>query len=109
MGLTHMQWVPVGLDDVVDPPTEIVSAQTNTATPSSTSALPAPKFTTNNKLHAQQHTKTIITRVNHYLNKKNYKLALKFQNANEEGWKVLKAYMLDYGTFFRVVKKNLTS
>ena len=85
MGLTHMQWVPVGLDDVVDPPTEIVSAQTNTATPSSTSALPAPKFTTNNKLHAQQHTKTIITRVNHYLNKKITSLLSSFKMQMKRG------------------------
>ena len=85
MGLTHMQWVPVGLDDVVDPPTEIVSAQTNTATPSSTSALPAPKFTTNNKLHAQQHTQTIITRVNHYLNKKITSLLSSFKMQMKRG------------------------
>ena len=86
----------------VAPPAEHVSVQTNTATPSSASALPAPKFTTNNKLQALQHTYTIFTWVNHYLDKKIHKLALKFQNANEEGWKVLEVYMLGYGTIFRV-------
>jgi hypothetical protein len=60
----------------VAPLAKLVSAQTSTA-------MPAPKFTTNNKLYALQHTKKIIARVNHYLDKKIHKLALKFRNANE--------------------------
>ena len=42
-------------------PAEPVSAQTSTAMPNSTSALPTSKFTTINELQALQHTKTVIT------------------------------------------------